>query len=455
MSSCGNPNIEGEALMERRPIYDRKKDCLKCRERRGNVIVRHAVYCKECFHIVVNTKFRKAITLPKAKRGETTRPEGNLLLGFSGGLGSSVLLDLVHSSYYEAREDVSSESDPRLRPWTRAIVCYVEICAAFPQLNDRTEEMRMAASRYPNFDFEAIRLEDAFDSNSAAGVDLANEDLNIVHFSEPPSSDPITRLRNYLSALPTQTAVASAVQTLIRVLLLQRAKAEACTHVFFGTSLTSVAVNLISSISQGGGFTVREEAEEVWTQPRSKRRIILTRPLRDIGSKECAYWAWWMQLPMVGKSAISDHKQSIGTLTKDFIIGLERDYPSTVSTITKTCAKLAPKKGTDGTCLLCQRPAQQGVQEWKARISIRTRDVNVDELAIPAPASSLTPFLCYACHTTLTSRSSRGATSTGTTTQVVPPSWAISAKEELWVERRLDETAQRAQVAEFLLDDAT
>jgi len=36
-------------------------------------------------------------------------------------------------------------------------------------------------------------------------------------------------------------------------------------------------------------------------------------------------------------------------------MGLEKDYPSTVSTITRTCTKLMSKDEAAGTCLICQR----------------------------------------------------------------------------------------------------
>jgi len=97
------------------------------------------------------------------------------------------------------------------------------------------------------------------------------------------------------------------------------------------------------------------------------------------------------------------------------------------------------------------RPAQHGVQDWKARISIRsyheasstvfgdTRPPHLTEDEIsnltkfpisssPATSSpaSLTSRLCYACHTLLTSRSSRGTSSipAGNTSNDVPlPLW--------------------------------
>ena len=37
----------------------------------------------------------------------------------------------------------------------------------------------------------------------------------------------------------------------------------------------------------------------------------------------------------------------------EFIVGLEKDYPSTVSTIARTISKLAPKGQSDSKCILC------------------------------------------------------------------------------------------------------
>ena len=41
----------------------------------------------------------------------------------------------------------------------------------------------------------------------------------------------------------------------------------------------------------------------------------------------------------------------------DFIVGLEKDYPSTVSTVVRTCGKLAPKGEAAGKCVVCERYA--------------------------------------------------------------------------------------------------
>ncbi|KAJ7494765.1 hypothetical protein B0H11DRAFT_1716995 [Mycena galericulata] len=500
MTSCGNPVSEQDALMLPRTKFDKTKTCIKCRTSAGNVVIRHAVYCKECFFPLVSTKFRRTLepsinVIPDGPRKKGLKPAGNLCLGFSGGLGSTVLLDLVSQSYFHAGESSNPMKDVRggkdhprnAAVWKKATVCYVEICNALPGTRDRTEEVRAVVEKYSHFDFLPLRIEDAFDDawwlraggrrpESHLSVDLANEDLVLSQSPQPStSSDSLTALQAYISSLPTQTAVPAAIQTLIRLLLLHTAWSTECSHLLLGTSLTSLSVSLISSISQGGGFVVREEAQEEW-QPTvhvgSKRTVRVNRPLRDIGMKECAVWAWWRGLCVPGKENFLGGKQGIGALTKNFIVGLERDYPSTVSTIARTCGKLAPKDSSDGTCILCERPAQPGVQEWKARISIRS--FTDPDLASPPPhlqnvatipdpettetAPSLTPRLCYACHTTLTSRSSRGSTASLQTNSTPLPVWVVSQLHqdghEQWRSRKMQETEMKQSISEYLLPDS-
>ncbi|KAJ7475881.1 hypothetical protein FB451DRAFT_1087870 [Mycena latifolia] len=501
MTSCGNPATEQDALMLRRAKFDKTRVCIKCRTNLGNVVIRHAVYCKECFFPMMATKFRRTLEpsinpIPDGPRKKGLKPAGNLCLGFSGGLGSTILLDLVSRSYFSIHEGEDAQKGgtdhPRnLSVWKKASVCYVEVCNALPGTRDRTDEVRAVVEQYDHFDFLPLRIEDAFDDawwqrvggqrpEPHYSVDLADEEL----FMSPQpaaSSDSVSSLRAYIASLPTQTAVPSAIQTLIRLLLLHTAWSTESSHLLLGTSLTSLSVSLISSISQGGGFVVREEAQEEW-QPTvyigSKRTVRVNRPLRDLGMKECAVWAWWNGLQVVGKESFLGGKQGIGALTKNFIVGLERDYPSTVSTIARTCGKLAPKDASDGTCILCARPAQPGVQEWKARISIRSFDEaalaspppHLHNIAVPEPRAdadaasqpSLTPHLCYACHTTLTSRSSRGSTSSALHSDSTPlPVWVTSQlglggsdDREEWRSRRMEESDMKQSIAEFLLPDS-
>ncbi|KAF9533825.1 hypothetical protein CPB83DRAFT_902530 [Crepidotus variabilis] len=489
MTSCGNPNVEKDALMERRPKYDGKtKICVKCKENQGNVVIRHAVYCKSCFFPLVQTRFKRTLEpsinpAPDGPRRKALRAAGSLAVGFSGGTCSMTLLDLVAKTYLTTRptgnESMKGGTDhPRNSErgvWKgKPTVCYVEVCGAFSGQIDQTEVIRAIVERYPNcpFEFIPLRLEDSFnpswwssvgggnavDSARSFGLDISDEELRLTHISQstPPDSSALTALKAYLSSVPTLTAVNSTIQTLIRLLLFHTAAAHNASHLLLGTSLTSLSVNLISGIAQGSGFAVAEEAKEEWT-PRPARGlpVRVVRPLRDVGVKECAIWNWWAGLHPVDRPWYPSGagKNAVDSLTRDFIFGLETDYPATVSTIARTCGKLASKEDSDERCILCERPAQRRVQDWKAQISIRsysdatpavsgiTKPTHLSDDEISnltqakqesKPEPSLAPYLCYACHTTLTSRSIRGMTA---------PLSAQRAKETplpMWVRSTLD-----------------
>jgi len=104
------------------------------------------------------------------------------------------------------------------------------------------------------------------------------------------------------------------------MLLLYSAASRRCSHLLLGTSLTSLSISLISSISKGGGYSVSEEAHEEWTYRQdtetSDQTVRVIRPLRDIGFKECAFWAWWSKLKIAGKHRYPGGRQDIAALTR-------------------------------------------------------------------------------------------------------------------------------------------
>lgn len=87
-------------------------------------------------------KFRRALepfvnAKPDGPRRTALKPTGNLLVGFSGGLGSTVLFDLVNRCYVNPDPElVTSEGGkdhPRNeRVWKQVTVCYIEVSDALP-----------------------------------------------------------------------------------------------------------------------------------------------------------------------------------------------------------------------------------------------------------------------------------------------------------------------------------
>jgi cytoplasmic tRNA 2-thiolation protein 2 len=170
------------------------------------------------------------------------------------------------------------------------------------------------------------------------------------------------------------------------------------------------------------------------------------------------------------------------SLALDFIIGLEKDYPSTVSTIARTCNKLTTKEESSTICLFCERcvlflhlrsgvsfldsPIQSGIQEWKHSISIRSyREVHTqDELPSrvhppsevpdsqnPSDTHTVTSRICYTCHTSWTSRSIRGYTDKEN--EVPVPVWASShlADEDARARRKLEPEDMKNLIGDLII----
>lgn len=489
MTSCSNPNAESHALMTRRPRHDRSKACVKCKLKTGNIVIRYAVYCKECFFPLISSRFRRALEphvnpTPQLHRRKGLKASGNLLIGFSGGLGSSVLLDLVHKTYLTLRERQEGDQNPNGGcPWPEIFVATVDISRALNLApSGDSNFQRLIESYSSQFKCISLNLEDAFDrqwwkeaggseSYQSRSLNIINKEILLKELSG--DSSPTESLRTYISSLPTPTAVANAIQVLVRMLLLYTAASRRCSHLLLGTSLASLSISLISSISQGGGYSVREETHEEWSCRRdteaSDQTVRVIRPLRDIGSKECAFWAWWNRLKIAKKYRYSGGRQDIAALTRDFILGLEKDYPSTVSTIVKTCNKLTTKEDSDLRCLMCDRLVQAGIQDWKNKISIRsyldTKAENVPPSHVRRPpeipkiqnlkiSDTMTSRLCYACHTTWTSKSIRGGIIRGT--NIPAPIWTSvhSMDGDVWARKKVDVQDMQAIIGDSLLDSA-
>jgi cytoplasmic tRNA 2-thiolation protein 2 len=73
------------------------------------------------------------------------KPSGSLLVGFSGGLGSTVLLDLVHKIYCAkpgSEELKGGKEHPRKnRVWKKIYVCYVETSDVYPEVSQHSPSL--------------------------------------------------------------------------------------------------------------------------------------------------------------------------------------------------------------------------------------------------------------------------------------------------------------------------
>lgn len=91
-------------------------------------------------------KFRRSLepfvnAKPDGPRRTALKPTGHLTIGFSGGLGSTVLLDLINRCYVSPDPTLLNQDGGRNHPskdpvWKKVFVCYVETCDAVPGVSD-------------------------------------------------------------------------------------------------------------------------------------------------------------------------------------------------------------------------------------------------------------------------------------------------------------------------------
>ncbi|KAH9013256.1 hypothetical protein EDB84DRAFT_1444327 [Lactarius hengduanensis] len=216
----------------------------------------------------------------KLRRG-ALKPSGSLLVGFSGGLGSTVLLDLVHKIYC-AKSEGEELKGGKEHPRRNRCVCRC-VRSRLVAKGLRRAQVSVSQTQYPR------------------AFDLAGGDAKSV-----------AALRAHLLALPTPTGTLATLFTLTRLLLFT-AYSIGASHLVLGTFLTSMSISP-RLVAQGGGFVVPQTIQEEWIPPFVERvpgdsswkgEVRLVRPLRDVGMKECQAWVWWL-VPTAGGGEAED-----------------------------------------------------------------------------------------------------------------------------------------------------
>lgn len=369
-------------MPKRRKI--RSRSCIKCKGEKGHLLVRGLVYCKTCLQALVVQNFKKSINecITPATSSSTV-----LAVGYSGGLGSTLLLHLVAQSL------VSNSQRTRRHRWDEVHVIHVHD-PSIPGDEDTLAKIESAVAAYPSFHLTLVPLDQSFAGGGYEG-------------------SPASSLHTFRSNMPTQTATTDGTRLLTRRLLERTSKSLGATHLLLGRSMSSLSMSLLSSVCLGRGFTIADERQS------SSGGVISFNPLKDLGSKECAAYAWWNNIQVISsqitRPSLTGTSGEIQELTRAFITGLEKDYPSTVSTIVKTCAKVVAKGDSESECRLCSRRMQtQGERASSpAMIAITARKTQL-------PVQDL----CYACETMLTSANSKSAVDT------LPPLFPV------WADRK-------------------
>ncbi|XP_043840138.1 cytoplasmic tRNA 2-thiolation protein 2 isoform X2 [Dromiciops gliroides] len=385
-------------LQPKLPWRGCEQKCMKCKEGWPVLIIRAGdAFCKDCFKAYYIHKFRAMLG-----KNRLIFPGEKVLLAWSGGPSSSSMI-------WQVQEGLSRESAKRLR-FVPGIIFVDEgaVCGQSLEERKKTVAEIQLILQTVGFLYHIVSLEEVFNlptsvlqtvpqslrgsentykeavdgfiqrqqqqrppEEAVLSDEQIQEKLRQLSTRDPGAAEEVageglprpaqtTALMELFNSVKTLTAKEELLQTLRAHLILHVARVHGYSKVMLGDSCTRLAIKLMTNLALGRGAFL------AWDTGFSDDRhgdVVLLRPMRDYTLKEIAFYNRMFGVPSVFSPAIdtkAPEKASIHRLMESFILRLQAQFPSTISTVYRTSEKLvkAPRDGDAASpeparCLLC------------------------------------------------------------------------------------------------------
>ncbi|XP_014483247.1 PREDICTED: cytoplasmic tRNA 2-thiolation protein 2 [Dinoponera quadriceps] len=315
------------------------KVCRKCRIKDVDVLLLgQNGYCNMCFLTATNHKFRAALG-----KSKIIRHGDSILVDHSGELNSTVLLHLIKTGMNESTHK---------KLIFKTTVLYID--DALP--NEITDEDRNSlqckiAEQTKNFGFAYYIVSLSQVLNKDDTLDIRQFDNQLVKDNND------EQLHEILTNLPDNTSRTDLLEQLRRKLLLSAARKLNCNKVFVADSTMDIATKVLGNICLGRGAQLSTLATFCDTRCTD---IKILKPMRDFTQQEMMYYSQCHSLNPIKSKKINVTTQpatSIQALTYNFIMGMESQFSSTISTIMRTAEKVSARNNKDNqdmeNCVLC------------------------------------------------------------------------------------------------------
>lgn len=296
--------------------------CKKCDSPKTVILRKKDYYCDDCFMLSTNHKFRACLG-----KNKVITPNENVMIGLSGGVGSTVLADLVHHA-------ISLENTKKLRitPYFLHLYDDDSKCLA--------ESLIRQCERY-NFDVYVVHLAVYMNSNYELPQANTLQDCNDNErqaFKDMMNSMPPSAANDYLLKIK-------------RNLLVEFAKKLNCSVIFTAETTNTLAVNLLSNLAIGRGSQVQYD---IGFYDNRDDKVKIIRPIKDISTEELNHYISIKQLTPVNDSHIKSN--SLQSVISSFVSELQDNFQATISTVCKTADKIGIEKesNTSEKCLICE-----------------------------------------------------------------------------------------------------
>ncbi|KAM8985735.1 cytoplasmic tRNA 2-thiolation protein 2 isoform 1-T1 [Ara ararauna] len=434
----------GPARRRRGSGQSHPRTCMKCRKGSAALIIRVGdPFCRNCFREYFMHKFRAMLG-----KNRIIFPGEKVLLAVSGGPASSAMLRQV-------QEGLSRETAKKLRFIPSVI--YVDEGAVRGQSPAQREqslacmETLLQATGFPYY---MVHLEQALElpasilrpgpvTPSEPGVSYKEAVEGFIQqqrqkgygdkdsgtslpgpgSGESPEGAPAAprlpaaaltqELLKLFEAVETMTAKEELLQMLRIHLILQTARTKGYTKVMTGETCTRVAIKLLTNLALGRGAFL---AVDTGFKDNRHGDVMVVRPLREYMAKEIAFYNHFFDVPTVIAPPLPTKrrdKPSFRHVVESFLLGLQKDFPSTISTVYRTGEKLSADRAKPSCeferCLLCLCALDLDGEEELAlepTLIIDEPEQERNGCCQDPPAagaerkSAYIPLLCYGCRLT-------------------------------------------------------
>ncbi|KQK80116.1 cytoplasmic tRNA 2-thiolation protein 2 [Amazona aestiva] len=211
-------------------------------------------------------------------------------------------------------------------------------------------------------------------------------------------------LLKLFEAVQTMTAKEELLQMLRTHLILQTARTKGYTKVMTGETCTRVAIKLLTNLALGRGAFL---AVDTGFKDNRHGDVMVVRPLREYMAKEIAFYNHFFDVPTVIAPPLPTKrrdKPSFRHVVESFLLGLQKDFPSTISTVYRTGEKLSADRAKPSCeaerCLLCLCALDLDGEEELALEPTLIIDEPELERNGAERKSAYIPLLCYGCRLT-------------------------------------------------------
>ncbi|BFZ56350.1 Cytoplasmic tRNA 2-thiolation protein 2 [Savitreella phatthalungensis] len=344
------------------------KACRRCKasEHAGPLYpIRRNFLCGTCTRDFVETKYLATFESWRRANLVHGKDTAQVLVGVSGGLGSTVLCALLCNSHRATNGKAPKPVAVHLReprdPVT-GIANLQWLHETYPELEIVEREPKLAPA-----------TSDAGTQTDAVGDPFADV---LAALGTPTARDDLSWIARH--------------QTLSRI-----AQELGCAVVCTGETSTRCASMTLSLAAQGRGDAVVRHASESWHD--SATGIWHTRFVKRLLTSELIEYARirGMYVPESGRRP-GEIADAIDRLTIDYFADLEPRFPSLVDTVSRATDKLTEDISTGSTtaCTICGIATDPAAPEWATGATIAS-------LGGDSPLTQSATDLCYGCMSTL------------------------------------------------------